>query len=133
MVKELTEYMLERPCRINTYGNSFTQCHQVSDSETWQEYLAGHLGEPIQNFGMGGFGIYQAYRRLLRREKVDKNSKYVILLHVGDDYVGVFLDAGMLLIIKVGMIMEEQCFMAIFGVILKWISKKVNWSKKKIG
>ena len=25
------------PCRINTYGNSFTQCHQVSDGETWQE------------------------------------------------------------------------------------------------
>ena len=22
------------PCRINTYGNSFTQCHQVSDGET---------------------------------------------------------------------------------------------------
>jgi len=25
-----------RPCRINTYGNSFTQCHQVSDGETWR-------------------------------------------------------------------------------------------------
>jgi hypothetical protein len=32
-----------RPCRINTYGDSFTQCHQVSDGETWQEYLAAHL------------------------------------------------------------------------------------------
>ena len=28
-----------RKGRINTYGNSFTQCHQVSDGETWQEYL----------------------------------------------------------------------------------------------
>ena len=46
----------ERPCRINTYGNSFTQCHQVSDGETWQEYLAAHLGEPIRNFRMGVFG-----------------------------------------------------------------------------
>jgi hypothetical protein len=36
----------DRPSRINTYGNSFTQCHQVSDGETWQEYLAAHLGEP---------------------------------------------------------------------------------------
>src|SRR5262249_29714432 len=27
-----------RPCRINTYGDSFTLCHQVSDCETWQEY-----------------------------------------------------------------------------------------------
>ena len=24
------------PCRINTYGDSFTQCHQVSDGETWR-------------------------------------------------------------------------------------------------
>lgn len=77
----------DKPCRINTYGNSFTHCHQVSDAETWQEYLAGHLGEPIQNFGMGGFGVYQAYRRLLRREKEDKDSKYVILYMWGDDYV----------------------------------------------
>jgi len=77
----------DKPCRINTYGNSFTQCHQVSDAETWQEYLAGHLGEPVQNFGMGGFGVYQAYRRLIRRESVDKNSKYVILYMWGDDYV----------------------------------------------
>ena len=46
-----------RNCRINTYGNSFTQCHQVSDGETWQEYLAAHLGEPIRNFGMGGYGV----------------------------------------------------------------------------
>ena len=35
-----------RPCRINTYGDSFTECLQVSDCETWQEYQAGHLGDP---------------------------------------------------------------------------------------
>ena len=49
----------DKPCRINTYGNSFTQCHQVSDGETWQEYLAAHLCEPIRNFGVGGYGVYQ--------------------------------------------------------------------------
>ena len=32
----------DRPCRINTYGNSFTHCDQVSDGETWQERLAAH-------------------------------------------------------------------------------------------
>src|SRR5262249_49165824 len=32
---------VDRPCRINAYGDSFTLCHQVSDSETWEEYLAG--------------------------------------------------------------------------------------------
>ncbi len=41
----------DRPCRINTYGNSFTHCHQVSDQETWQEYLSPHLREPILNYG----------------------------------------------------------------------------------
>lgn len=46
------------PCRINTYGDSFTQCAQVSDGETWQEYLAAHFGEPMRNFGVGGYGVY---------------------------------------------------------------------------
>ena len=64
-----------RPCRINTYGDSFTQCHQVSDGETWQEYLAAHLGEPIRNFGMGGYGAYQAYRRMVREERTDHGAK----------------------------------------------------------
>ena len=85
--KRTNQVYADRPCRINTYGNSFTHCHQVSDGETWQEYLAGHLGEPVQNFGMGGFGVYQAYRRLVRRESIDKDSKYVILYMWGDDYV----------------------------------------------
>lgn len=76
----------DRPCRINTYGNSFTQCHQVSDGETWQEYLAGHLGEPVRNFGMGGFGVYQAFRRLRRTEQSDLGAAYVILYIWGDDH-----------------------------------------------
>jgi hypothetical protein len=74
-----------RKCRINTYGNSFTQCHQVSDGETWQEYLAAHLGEPIRNFGMGGYGVYQAYRRLLKEESSNLGAEYVVLYVWGDD------------------------------------------------
>ncbi|NQT12661.1 MAG: hypothetical protein HQ582_07930 [Planctomycetes bacterium] len=76
-----------KPCRINTYGNSFTQCHQVSDGETWQEYLAGHLGEPVRNFGMGGFGVYQAYRRMLREEATENGAENVLLYIWGDDHV----------------------------------------------
>ena len=74
-------------CRINTYGNSFTQCNQVNDGETWQEYLAGHLGEPVGNFGMGGFGVYQAYRRMIREEKTNQGAEYVILYIWGDDHI----------------------------------------------
>lgn len=77
----------DRPCRINTYGDSFTQCHQVSDGETWQEYLAAHLGEPIRNFGMGGYGVYQAYRRMVREEQTDHAADYVILYIWGDDHI----------------------------------------------
>jgi hypothetical protein len=76
----------ERPCRINTYGNSYTQCHQVSDGETWQEYLSSHLGEPIRNFGMGGFGVYQAYRRMIQMEQSDIGAQYAILYIWGDDH-----------------------------------------------
>ena len=76
-----------RPSRINTYGNSFTQCHQVSDGETWQEYLAAHLGEPIRNFGMGGFGVNQSYRRLLKHEKTSDSAKYLVFYIWGDDHI----------------------------------------------
>ena len=76
-----------RPCRINTYGDSFTQCHQVSDGETWQEYLAAHLGEPVRNFGMGGYGAYQAYRRMVREERTDHGAKYLIFYVWGDDHI----------------------------------------------
>ena len=76
-----------RKGRINTYGNSFTQCHQVNDGETWQEYLAAHLGEPIRNFGMGGFGVYQAYRRMVREEKTERRAEYVILYIWGGDHI----------------------------------------------
>jgi len=76
-----------RKCRVNAYGDSFTQCHQVSDSETWEEYLAGHLGEPIRNFGMGGFGVYQAYRRMLREERTDHGAEYLIFYIWGDDHI----------------------------------------------
>ena len=88
----------DRPCRINTYGDSFTQCHQVSDGETWQEYLAGHLGEPIRNFGMGGLGVYQAYRRMIREERTDQGAKYIILYIWGDDHIRSLLRCRYMLI-----------------------------------
>ena len=75
----------DRTPRINTYGDSFTESEQVNDGETWQEYLAGHLGEPIRNFGIGGYGVYQAFRRMEREEQTDHGAKYVILYICCDD------------------------------------------------
>jgi hypothetical protein len=74
-----------RPCRINTYGNSFTQCHQVSDHETWQEVLAAHLQEPVRNFGIGGWSVYQAYLRMLKEEK-HSHARYIIFNIYSDDH-----------------------------------------------
>jgi len=70
---------LDLPCRINTYGNSFTMCNQVGDGETWQEYLAAHLGEPVRNFGVGGYGVYQACKRMMRNANGPVGAEYIIL------------------------------------------------------
>ena len=60
-----------------------THCDQVSDGETWQEYLSAHLREPIRNYGVGGYSVYQAYRRMLAVEK--RNSAEYIILNIYDD------------------------------------------------
>jgi hypothetical protein len=62
------------------------QCYQVNDHETWQEYLAAHLGEPVRNFGVGGYGVYQAYRRMLLKETGGDAAEYIILEVWGDDH-----------------------------------------------
>ncbi len=80
-----------KPCRINTYGDSFTQCHQVSDGETWQEVLAAHLHEPVRNFGIGGWSVYQAYLRMLKEE--ERTPSDVIIFNIYHDDHSRNLDA----------------------------------------
>lgn len=75
----------DKPCRVNTYGDSFTQCHQVSDHESWQEVLAANLQEPVRNFGIGGWSVYQAYLRMLKEEKRTP-SEYIIFNIYSDDH-----------------------------------------------
>ena len=84
--ERLTINYADRPCRINTYGDSFTQCHQVSDGETWQEVLAAHLCEPVRNFGVGGWSVYQAYRRMLREEARAPADMLVLNIYDDDHY-----------------------------------------------
>ena len=71
--------------RVHTYGDSFTHCDQVSDGETWQEYLAAHLGEPIENFGVGGYSVYQAFRRMKLVEETHP-AEYIVLNIYDDDH-----------------------------------------------
>lgn len=75
----------DQPCRINTYGDSYTQGAQVNDGETWQEVLAAHLREPMRNFGVGGYGVYQAYRKAMQVESTADLAADHIILNVWDD------------------------------------------------
>jgi hypothetical protein len=72
-------------CRINTYGDSFTSCEQVSDGETWQEVLASHLGEGVRNFGIGGYSVHQAYLRMVR-EEARSPAEYIVFNIFDDDH-----------------------------------------------
>ncbi len=87
-----------KPCRINAYGNSFTQCHQVSDGETWEEYLGANLGEPVRNFGMGGYGVNQTYQRMLKQEKTKDSGQYIRFYFWGDDHIRSLLRCRYMLI-----------------------------------
>ncbi len=75
----------DQPGRIRTYGDSFTHCSQANNNETWEEYLAAHIQEPVRNYGVGGYGVYQAYRRMLKVEKQTPGG-YVILNIWDDDH-----------------------------------------------
>jgi hypothetical protein len=74
----------DSPCRINTYGDSYTSCEQVNNGETWQELLAARIGEPIRNFGVGGQSVYQMYLRM-RREEMRVPAEYMIMNIYCDD------------------------------------------------
>jgi len=75
----------DKACRINTYGNSFTHCDQVNDGETWQEILASHLCEPVRNFGVSGYSVYQMYLRM-KREEMKTPARYIVLNIYSDDH-----------------------------------------------
>jgi hypothetical protein len=77
----------DQPCRINTYGDSFTQSQQVSDDESWQERLAAHIGEPIRNFGIGGHSVFTAYKRAMKMEVGECSGENVLLTIYDDDQV----------------------------------------------
>ena len=74
------------PCRIHSFGDSFTHCDQVSDGETWQEFLAGHIQEPVKNFGVGGYSVHQACTRMERVELGPETATHIILNIYDDDH-----------------------------------------------
>ena len=75
----------DRPREIHTYGNSFTHGDQVNDGETWQEFLAAAINKPVRNYGVGGYSVYQAYRRMCKVHHEGKQIASHIIFNIFDD------------------------------------------------
>ena len=76
----------DQKARIQTFGNSMAHCDQVSDYETWQNYLAAHLQEPVENYGIGGYSVYQAYLRYREVQEREPGECIILDLHPDDHF-----------------------------------------------
>lgn len=53
--------------RVSTFGDSFTHCDDVNNKDTWQSIIENYDSNfEVLNFGVGGFGLDQAYLRYLQ-------------------------------------------------------------------
>ena len=68
------------PITISSYGDSFCFCRQNNDMETWQWYLSKMTKTNVQNFGVGNYGLDQAFMRLKR--EYSKNQTKVVIMAV---------------------------------------------------
>lgn len=59
-------YAPDLPAILSSFGDSFCQCRGVEDEFTWQRGLEKKLRRPVRNYGVGGYGLDQAYLRYLR-------------------------------------------------------------------
>ena len=76
----------ETSSRIQTYGNSFTHCDQVNDGETWARVSRRTFGESIENFGVGGYSVYQAYLRMRKVEKTIPPNTFILNIYDDDHF-----------------------------------------------
>lgn len=62
---------------IASFGDSYVFSRQVGDSQTWQEYLSRSLNIFVSNYGVGNYGLDQAYLKFLKT-KISKKTKIII-------------------------------------------------------
>ena len=71
--------------RISAFGDSFTQCADVNNNETWQVFMEScDTNLEVLNFGVGGFGLDQAYLRYLK-DGVHYQSDIVLIGYMSEN------------------------------------------------
>jgi len=68
-----------------TFGDSFTYCDEVKDTETWQEYLSTMMKRSVINFGNSGYGTDQALLRF--REDYPKVKTPLVALGINTENI----------------------------------------------
>jgi hypothetical protein len=63
---------------VRTYGDSFTAGDEVDDDQTWQTYLAEAGGAAVRNFGVSGYGPYQALLRFVKHTEARETSPVTV-------------------------------------------------------
>ena len=65
--------------RLAAFGDSFTHGDEVPDEDTWQEILMrAHPGVEAMNFGVGAYGLDQAFLRY-QRDGADYGARVVLI------------------------------------------------------
>ena len=63
--------------KVISYGDSYTFCRQVNNEHTWQEFISKQNNVFVSNFGVGNYGLDQAYLKYLNKSK-KPNGKIII-------------------------------------------------------
>ena len=63
--------------KIATFGDSYAFCRYVNDDETWQHYLEHKINTHVRNFGVGNYGIDQAFLKF-DKTQLDNENEFVM-------------------------------------------------------
>jgi len=80
-IRDEKSYTFEKPAgvvRMLAFGDSFTYCDEVANTNTWEKYLNDSGSIQVLNFGVPGYGLDQAYLRYLKEARQYKTD-YVLI------------------------------------------------------
>ena len=62
---------------VSTFGDVYVFCRQVSDNDTWQEYISKRNKSLVSNYGVGNYGLDQAYIKF-KKKKLPLSNNIII-------------------------------------------------------